>query len=283
MVDNGSTDDTLEIVRSICPDARVIETGENLGYGKAINIGFRETSGEFAILSNPDIVFLPGSIAGLIDYLKENRRVGVVGPQQMFPNRSWQRSYGDLPGIWSGLKDAVGFTSIHSGMRRLFWPKKLDRKPKNVPYVDGGVLAVRREAFEKIGGFDEDFFFYGDESDLCARMRLAGWRTVFNPEPQVIHARGADSARVDASDHFVRHMVTSQSKLAKRYLSPNHARLYMQLQRIHFERLALAYRVLRMLSAGHGATNANNKIRVFRTYSRVLHEYLHVGSVLRSS
>src|SRR5215470_13335829 len=154
IVDNRSTDDTLEIVRSRCPGAKIIATGENLGCGRALNVGFKETSGDFVILSNPDVVFLDNSISLMTEFLRKNRKVGVTGPQQMFPDRSWQRSYGDLPGIWSGIKDTVGITTLRNRARRILWPWRIDRKPKEVPYVDGAVLAVRREAFLEIGGFD---------------------------------------------------------------------------------------------------------------------------------
>jgi len=279
IVDNGSTDDTLEIVRSLCRQARIIATGENLGYGRAMNLGFKETSSEFVILSNPDVVFLGDSIHRMVEFLRKNPEIGITGPQQMFPDRSWQRSYGELPGIWPGIKDALGITTLQSGIRRFLWPRRVDKKPKKVPYVDGGILLVRRQAFESVGGFDEQFFFYGDESDLCARLWNAKWSVVFCPWAQVVHARGADSIQVDSSDRFVRHMVNSQSKLARKYLAPDRARLYMRLQTVHFERLALTYSILKPFLGGASASRAKEKIRVFRTYSKVLREYLQTGSV----
>src|SRR6266478_968038 len=125
IVDNASTDQTLEIVRSRCPEAKIIATGENLGYGKAMNLGFKETRGDFVILSNPDVVFLDDAIRKMAEFLEKNPKVGITGPQQMFPDRSWQRSYGDLPGIWPGIKDAAGITTLHNSVRRLLWPRKV--------------------------------------------------------------------------------------------------------------------------------------------------------------
>jgi GT2 family glycosyltransferase len=181
IVDTGSTDNTLEIVRSLWPGAKVIATGEDLGCCRALNIGFKETTGDFVILSNPDVVFLDDSISQMTEFLRKNQKVGVAGPQQMFPDRSWQRSYGDLPGIWSGIKDAMGITMLRLGAREILWPRRIDRGPKEVPYVDGAVLVLRRQAFVEIGGFDEEFFIYSGECDLCARLRKAGWKAVFFP------------------------------------------------------------------------------------------------------
>ena len=158
IVDNNSTDSTLQIVRSRCPSAKVITSPENLGYGKAMNLGFKESTGGFVILSNPDVIFLGQSIFQLIDYLRKNPKIGIVGPQQLFPDGGWQRSYGDLPGIWPGIKDAVGITTIGNKMRKALWPRKTARRVKEVPYIDGAVMAVRRDAFLGVSGFDEDFF-----------------------------------------------------------------------------------------------------------------------------
>lgn len=271
IVDNGSTDDTLEIVRSRCAAAKIITTGENLGYGKAINLGFKETNGEFVVLSNPDVVFLDHSIHQLIEFLRTEPTIGIAGPQQMFPDRSWQRSYGDLPGIWPGIKDAVGITTLHNNIRKILWPRGFSRKPKEVPYVDGAVVAVRRGAFLEMGGFDESFYFYSDESDLCARLRKSGWGVVFFPSAEIIHVRGADSAKVDRSERFLRYMVKSQCLLARKHLTPWRAHLYAKLQVCHFIRLGLMYRLLQWF--GKEKSSNSYKVWMFDTYSRIWKEF----------
>jgi len=275
VVDNGSTDRTLDIVRSRCSSAGIIATDENLGYAKAINRGFKETSGEFVILSNPDVIYLDDSIHKLVEFLRQNPQIGIAGPQQMFPDRSWQRSYGDLPGIWCGVKDAVGITTLRNRIRRMLWPTRLDRQPKDVPFVDGAVLAVRRSLFEAIGGFDEAFRFYSDESDLCARMKKAGWRNVFFPSAEVIHIRGADSAKVDRSDRFVRLTVYSQSLLAQKHLPRWEAQLYAKLQMCHYARLSLMARTLRFFVPRDASLDY--KLWVFSTFTKVWKEAVTVG------
>jgi hypothetical protein len=272
IVDNGSADNTLEIVRSRSNDARIIATGENLGYGKAMNLGFRETRGEIVILSNPDVVYLEHSIRKLTELLESNVRIGVVGPQQMFPDRTWQRSYGELPGLWSGIKDASGITTLKNAMRRGLWPRKLDSKEKDVPYVDGAVLAVRRKAFLEMGGFDEAFYFYSDESDLCARLRKAGWRVVFLPTAEVIHVRGADSMKVDRSDRFVRYLVQSQALLASKHLPAWQASFYSKLQICQFARLGALQRIARGLTRSKEST-ADYKIWLADTHARIWKEF----------
>jgi N-acetylglucosaminyl-diphospho-decaprenol L-rhamnosyltransferase len=270
VVDNNSIDNTLEIVRSHCPSAKIIAAAENLGYGRAMNLGFKEALGEFVILSNPDVIFLDRSIFHLIDYLRKNPRIGIVGPQQMFPDRSWQRSYGDLPGIWAGIKDAVGIATIHNKIRKALWPRRLSRRAKEVPYVDGAVMAVRRHAFLEVSGFDEAFFFYSEEADLCARLRTAGWKVHFLPSAEVIHVRGASSAKVDQRDQFVDFIVKSQHLLARKHLPQWRAHLYAKLQICHFIRLRLMYRVSQIL--GREKSLCDDKVQMFGTYTRIWKE-----------
>lgn len=272
VVDNGSTDGTLGVIRTHCPRARIIATGENLGYGKAMNLGFQETTGQFVVLSNPDVVFLDHSIARMLKFLDENPTVAVVGPQQMFPDRSWQRSYGELPGVWSGIKDACGITTLKNVMRRSLWPRRFDSKEKDVPYVDGAVLAVRREAFLEMGGFDESFYFYSDESDLCARLRKAGWRVTFLPAAEVIHVRGADSMKVDRSERFVRYMVQSQALLASKHLPGWKAAIYSRLQVWQFARLGALHRIVRRLTQNKSATDY--KVWLADTYASIWKEFV---------
>jgi hypothetical protein len=280
VVDNGSTDETVDIVRSKSREARVIAAGENLGYGKAMNLGFRETRGHFVVLSNPDVVFLADSISRMVEFLEKNPRIGITGPQQMFPNGSWQRSYGDLPGIWSGVKDAVGITTLKNQLRRGLWPRRIDRRPKQVAYLDGAVLAVRREAFLGANGFDEAILFSADDSDLCARLKKAGWGVVFFPEAQVIHIRGADSTKTDAWEQFVRFQVTSQFLLASKHLPQWKVRAYARLEVAHFQRLAAIYRLLRLVRGADSARDG--KILMLNALVRIWRQHCGHGMVVRT-
>jgi N-acetylglucosaminyl-diphospho-decaprenol L-rhamnosyltransferase len=276
VVDNGSTDDTSKIVKSkSAGTAWFMPTGENLGYGRAMNIGFRQTTGEFVILSNPDVVFLGDSIPYMAEFLRTNPQVGILGVQEVFPDGSWQRSYGDLPGIWCGIKDAVGITTLHNQIRRALWPRKLDRKPKEVGYPDGAVLAVRREAFVQADGFEEEFYFYSDESDLSARMQKMGWKIMFSPESQVMHIRGADSAKRDRSERYLRYMAMSQHLLAATHLPRWKARLYSRLQICHFVRLGLIYRIRQWF--GGDLAEIEYKRWMFSTYTRIWKELCRTG------
>jgi N-acetylglucosaminyl-diphospho-decaprenol L-rhamnosyltransferase len=249
VVDTGSTDSTIQLVAERGPSVKLIRPGGKVGYGRALNLGFRQTVGDYVLLSNSDVVYLPLSITEMIEFLDKNSDVGLVGPQQMFPDGSWQWSYGDLPGIWSGLKDAIGVTTLRNACRYWLWPRKIDRKPIDVPYLVGAVLLVRRKAFEEVGGFDESFFPGSDDCDLCIRMQKSGWRTVFCPLAEVVHIRGGDFAHVPAAAHL-RGLVETQIRLARKYLPAWQARLYFWLEQVQFQRLSLIYQSVGKLAPG---------------------------------
>jgi len=227
VVDNGSTDDTLEIVRARCPEARIVALAENLGYGKALNAGLREGRGRVCHPLKSGRSLSQGfrhSIGGLPEEKHPSR--DLPDRKQVLPDGSWQRSHGNLPGIWSGIKDATGITTLGSRTRRHLWPRRVDWHPTRVPYLDGAILAVRRRAFEDVAGSMRSFPSTRRRQICAARLKQAGWGVVFVPQVQVMHVRGADSTKKDASDRFVRMQVAAQYLLASKYLPSWKVRVY---------------------------------------------------------
>jgi N-acetylglucosaminyl-diphospho-decaprenol L-rhamnosyltransferase len=249
VIDNGSKDETKSIIRRY-PEIQLIETDANLGYGKAINLGAKAVGEgcKYLILSNPDVIYRDDSVATLISFLKSHPEIGITGPRQVSPTGGWQRSYADTPGVWVGVKDVVGINSAVRCYRRLRWPKRVDNRPKEVGYVCGAVLALPRVAYLQANGFDEDFYFYSEESDLCLRLRKMGWKVVFCPFTEIVHYGGGSSTRVDTSDRFYRYLTTSQTRLAKKHLPLWKARIYVWLQKMYFQRLAYMLRFIRIFA-----------------------------------
>jgi N-acetylglucosaminyl-diphospho-decaprenol L-rhamnosyltransferase len=273
VVDNGSTDNTRQIIRQY-PHVRLIEATANLGYGKAINLGARQTDSKYLILSNADVIYREDTVAGLIAFLKSDPKIGITSPQQTSPSGDWQRSYEDVPGIWSGLKDALGIGSVFRWYRRLCWPRIVDRHAKEVGYLTGAVLALPREAFCQVHGFDESFHFYGEDADLCIRLRDASWKVMFCPSAEVIHHGGGHSTQVDRSDKFGRLLTSSQVTLARKYLSLWQASLYVWLKRIYFQRLALTFRLMRIFAPTSKNEQLSQKIWIMDTHTRLWAEQL---------
>lgn len=250
VVDNGSTDGTVEMIRDKFKAVRILVNARNEGYANAVNTGVKEACGSFVIVTNADVIMDLDSISFMTDYLKRNPKVGIAGPQQVFPDGRWQRSYGDVPGLLCSIKNLLGITSARHFLRTLTWPWfRWDRRAREVGYVDGAVMAIRREAFEDVGGFDENFFFYGEDADFCMRLRKAGWKVVFLPKARVIHVRGGCSTKVCPDDRFLRLQVQSNVLFLKKHYPEWKVCLVLVLQLGYCKLRKFASRLLSFLTS----------------------------------
>jgi GT2 family glycosyltransferase len=269
VVDNGSRDDTANIIRAEFSDVLLIETGENLGYGKALNIGAVNTTSEFVLLANADTVFPANSVQRLVEFLRDHPRAGVAGPQQLFPDGAWERSYGDVQGIAEAAKALLGVTSILNVLRRRFW-RHGPRRPKRVGYVDGAVMMVRRKAFDQIGGFDSDFHYYCEDADFCLRMRKAGWSVFTVPSVNVTHVRGGSSTKVEGySDRLLQVQARAWCQLIRKHHSPVYMRFYRRLCSLHARKMQLIYRVLELVTPSRFSPRASTMAAAFETWARI--------------
>jgi N-acetylglucosaminyl-diphospho-decaprenol L-rhamnosyltransferase len=187
VVDNGSPDGSAELVRESFPQAALLALSENLGFGAGANRGIEASSGRFVLVLNPDAWPRDeASIPTLLAYAEARADVGVVGPRLVDLQGREQISLVGLPTRWW-----TGARAISA--RR---PGRLDRallrrpRPRGA-FVVGAALLLRREALEQVGGFDPDFFMFGEEVDLCRRMQRAGWRIDVCAEATFVHVGGA--------------------------------------------------------------------------------------------
>ena len=182
VVDNASTDGTVEAVRQSFPEVRVVE-GPNDGYGAAANRGIAACSAPFVLLLNSDVVVRTGALRALAEYLQSHPRAGLAGPRLENPDGTLQRSCFAFLGT---LRLAVEKTALGRHLR------SYDR-PRTAPWVLGAALAIRREAFDAVGGFDPAFFLYAEEVDLCWRLWQAGWEVHYTPSATVLHVGGSST------------------------------------------------------------------------------------------
>jgi len=198
IVDNGSTDCSVEMVSSQFPDARLIKNEVNVGFAAANNQAADLALGEYLLLLNSDAELMPGALEAMVNKLEDAPHSGLVGGKILNHDGSLQASWTDFPGIWREFL-------ILSGLgRRVFGPWYPSHSPKDstqarqVDYVSGACMLVRRIAFNMVGGFDTSFFMYAEEVDLCFRMRNAGWQIWYLPEAEVIHLGGGSSISLAA-------------------------------------------------------------------------------------
>ena len=248
VVDNGSQDGTVGLVGTKYPYVTLVKNEVNLGYASAVNAGCLMTRSRHVVISNADIVFSPDSIQQLCDYLDQHPATGVAGPQLVYPDGSWQESYGRVLSLWEMFARLIGLQSIYNWSRRLLWPIRIDRRPKAVGYIVGAAMAIRREAFDICNGWDEAFHFYVEDVDFCERVRRAGFAVHFVPDARVVHIGGGSSSRVDNSGRFTQIWSDSVMMFIRNKYSKPLAALYMRMQALHFRKLALACSFLRIVA-----------------------------------
>jgi N-acetylglucosaminyl-diphospho-decaprenol L-rhamnosyltransferase len=196
VVDSGSSDGSLEAVAAGFPDVRRVAL-DNVGFGRAANAGVQLTDSGAVVLANADTVFATGAAAALGEYLDKHADVGAVGPVVRFPDGRLQLSARAFPSIGQALGHAVfGLWWPRNRWTRAYRLTDWDHlSERDVDWLSGCCLALRRSAFEAVGGFDPAYFMFVEDVDLCARLREAGWRVVFAPVTEVVHAIGASVSR----------------------------------------------------------------------------------------
>jgi len=195
VVDNASSDGAPELVASRFPSVRLVRAGGNLGFARANNLGLRETTGEHLLLLNPDTVVPPGAIDRLSKRLEELPQAAAIGPRLVDPSGRLELSWGPMPGpIAEGLQKLRGV--LHA--RKVGWvSRRLDvvsRREREVDWVSGACLLVRRTEAEAVGLLDERYFLYWEDIDFCATLRARGRAVVYSPVADVVHARGRSGA-----------------------------------------------------------------------------------------
>jgi N-acetylglucosaminyl-diphospho-decaprenol L-rhamnosyltransferase len=193
VVDNSSTDGTPEIVRETFPEARLLEQ-ENRGFGAGNNAGMRVASGRYFLLLNPDAWLTDGALEKLVAFAEEHPDAAVVGPRLLNPDGSLQRSVRGYPTPWRIATEYFFLRKLaprSRALNSLFGAGFDHESVREVDYLFGACLLVRREAVDSVGGFDEDFFLMSEETDWCYRFRQAGWSVFFYPGAEAYHVVGA--------------------------------------------------------------------------------------------
>lgn len=198
VVDNGSSDGSVEAIRERFPEVLVLAEQMNLGFAAANNVGIRLSQGRYVCLANSDTVVRHDCIRELVRFLNDNPDVGIVGPRLLWPDLSLQLSCREFPTLWNNLCPSLGLTRLFPHTRRLNGEHMTYFRHDTLCDVDaivGAFLIARRTAIEAVGIMDERFFFYCEEIDWCKRFREGGWRVVFYPYAEVIHlGRGSSSS-----------------------------------------------------------------------------------------
>src|ERR671934_871970 len=197
VVDHGSTDGTLELVRRRFPQARLIEEG-NTGLGAGSNTGMRLATGDYFLLLNSDAWAVGDAVDRLVAFAAEHPEAAVVGPKLLNPDGSLQRSVRGFPTLWRLTTEYFFLRKLAPRSRALnaFYASRFAHdEVREAEFLMGSCLLVRRQAADTVGLFDEDFFMFSEETDWCYRFRQAGWKVLFYPGAEFVHVGGASTRR----------------------------------------------------------------------------------------
>jgi GT2 family glycosyltransferase len=197
VVDNHSKDGSAEYIRKEFPAFTLIESGENLGFAGANNLGYERARGEFIVLLNTDAFMVGDSLAASVDLMDRHPEVGLSSGRQVGEDGGWQPSARSFPGLWNDFLIVSGLADKY-GKNRFFGRPDMTYLDQDADiYCDwspGAYLIIRKAVLEKVGFFDERFFLYYEEVDLCRRIKAAGWSIAYWPRVKVIHIGGASTS-----------------------------------------------------------------------------------------
>jgi N-acetylglucosaminyl-diphospho-decaprenol L-rhamnosyltransferase len=193
VVDHGSTDGTLDLLRERFPRVRVLER-ENRGLAAGWNAGVAATSARYVLLLNSDAWAIGDAVERLARFADEHPRAAVVAPRLSNPDGSLQRSVRGFPTLWRLATEYLFLRKLAPRSRALnaFYAGGFGHdQARRIDWAMGAVLLARREAIEEVGPADEDFFLFSEETDWCYRFHAAGWEVWFDPEAEFTHVGGA--------------------------------------------------------------------------------------------
>jgi len=189
LIDNASSDGTQDLVKKLkIQNLKIIGSKENLGFSNGCNLGAKNASGEFLLFLNSDTQIKDQGFVKMIDYLKKNEKIGILGGKLKNEDGTAQASTGNFYNLFN-----LFFMLL--GIERVGFIRKSPNKTKQVDWVSGACLAIRRKVFEKIGGFEKTLFMYWEDIDLCFKAKKKGYSTYFYSEITLFHKSLASSNR----------------------------------------------------------------------------------------
>lgn len=258
LVNNSPEDGVAELVARSFPRVRYFAATENLGFGRANNLGFEHSSGDLILFLNPDTVCNQKAIERCLRRLENEPEIGLISPRLLLTDGSMDLACRrSIPTLWDGFCRAAGLSRLFPRYA-LFNGYNLTHLPSEDTYtvgaINGAFMMTRREVLERVGLFDESFFMYGDDLDLCIRVAKAGYKIVYDGRVSITHLKGVSVARdfeqmshaiFDANrDVYLKHFNPSNSRLVRMmYYTAFGAWKYLALARAHLFR----YRKVRPL------------------------------------
>jgi len=233
IVDNNSFDDTVEYISQNYPSIKLIPNSSNVGFGRAVNQGARIANSDYLLILNPDTIIEEDTLKKLVNYIETNDKIGMVGPKILNADGSLQLSCKrSFPTIKSAIPKILGLDKLFPNSK---WFGRYNLtfldpdKNHVVDAISGSCMLIRNKVFKKIGGFDEKFFMFGEDIDICLRVWKANFEVHYFPETKIIHFKGKSvktapynsrEAFYEAMDIYVeKHYSSTLSKISRTLIS----------------------------------------------------------------
>ena len=227
VVDSGSADGSVELLRDKHPDVTLLPQSQNVGFTRGNNIGLKRARGAHLLLLNPDTEVSPGALGNMIRYMNEHPRAGILGPQTLNSDGSHQSTRRRFPTLLTGIFESTWLANwAPAGVERRY--RMLDTNDHDIleaDWVQGSALLLRRAVYDAIGGLDEGFTMYSEETDYCRRAKAAGWLVIYHGGVQITHHGGKSSEQAAAQKQI--HFQTSKL----RYFRKHHGNRQYQILR----------------------------------------------------
>ncbi|MBD3311468.1 MAG: glycosyltransferase [Candidatus Magasanikbacteria bacterium] len=201
LIDNDSNDDVGEFIRKKYPNMDFVAQSKNLGFGMSQNIGIKRHAAKYQFILNPDTIFPENAntIRKMYDFMEKNTKIGLIGPKIIYPDGSLQYSCYRFPVFFQPIfsRTKLGERGMGKKIKNKFLMMDFDHKQTiPVDWVMGSAMFARSAALEEVGLFDESFFMYAEDSDLCRRMWESGWPVYYVHDIVIKHSHGRGSAKV---------------------------------------------------------------------------------------
>jgi len=257
VVDNGSSDNSAEMVEKQFPHVKLIKNKENVGYARANNQAIKESKGRYVLLLNPDTIILDNAIEKMVGFMSKNRAVGILGPKIFSSDGSLQISCYRFYSLSNLFLTNILFAKLG----KCWFYRNFDyNQTKEVDMVTGACILTREEMIKDIGLLDEMFFMYSEDSDWCFRAKKKKWKVVYYPEAEIIHIGGASSRNIQEEMDVEAYQ--SQIRFFNKHFSKTKA---MAMKTLLFAGVLLRVIVLNFLICFKSTCDNKRRLQKYRT------------------
>jgi len=242
VVDNNSKDGSADFIKSKFANLKFIELNENLGFARANNIGIKESKGKYILILNPDTIIQEDTLRKMYDFMESHPEIGCSGCKVLNPDGSFQLACRrGFPTPWASFSKLFGLQKLFPKSKFFAKYNQTFRSTDETYEIDaimGAFMFCRKIAIDQVNGFDNNFFMYGEDIDLCWRLRECGWKVYYYHQTSIIHYKGESTRR--SSINEIKHFYKAMEIFAKKHYSKS--KIFLSILKLGiFIRTALAY------------------------------------------